>query len=451
MVAPWRGSSRGALGVEDVYKGRVTLIDEVVAIKFLAGSSRSRATIGGSSCSGEWHGKFLREVQMQAQVSSQSLVKLIAVCPARFAFIYPWADFGSWEDWLRRPGAWTAMQALNIMSGVAGGLKELHSHGFAHGGLRPARVLLFAADGAGGLVARVACVGDAMAAGGAQESSQVPHPEDIAVLNEKSIPYMDPRRLRGAPPDQSADVFAVGALLVEALLGRPVSIPAQAEQGDATHTRRPRPKQVWAQYLQALEEARQPGAAGWPGDLRTFVEEALSIVGSKMPSDEVACENVDVALEAEPLWDPEVLRDVATLAVELLQAGPEGSEHAARGMRPAAPSLRGPSSRPSMREVQQRLQAALASQEAGDEARRAAEQDAAAAAAAAAAQGEATRDRVCVICMDAQVQVRLRPCKHAALCQDCAAICVARGEPCPICRQTAQGFDLGQFLRTFAG
>lgn len=42
------------------------------------------------------------------------------------------------------------------------------------------------------------------------------------------------------------------------------------------------------------------------------------------------------ASQAEPLWDPEVLRDVATLAVELLQAG----DHAQSGAACARTPLR---------------------------------------------------------------------------------------------------------------
>mmetsp|Transcript_64787 Transcript_64787/g.211130 ORF Transcript_64787/g.211130 Transcript_64787/m.211130 type:complete len:91 (-) Transcript_64787:236-508(-) len=63
---------------------------------------------------------------------------------------------------------------------------------------------------------------------------------------------------------------------------------------------------------------------------------------------------------------------------------------------------------------------------------------------------QAPRQRICVICMDAEVDAKLRPCSHAALCRGCASVCVGRGERCPICRTHVTGFVTGDFEQTFA-
>lgn len=112
--------------------------------------------------------------------------------------------------------------ALRLARGVAEGLGALHGAGFAHGGLRPAVVVL---DPRGR--ARLGEVGLALV---------LPPPGTDAAMDRAlgSPRYLAPERLAGSLPDPPADVYSAGALLFEAFTGRPLYGPASGDgQGPA--------------------------------------------------------------------------------------------------------------------------------------------------------------------------------------------------------------------------
>ncbi|KAG2441593.1 hypothetical protein HXX76_003214 [Chlamydomonas incerta] len=57
--------------------------------------------------------------------------------------------------------------------------------------------------------------------------------------------------------------------------------------------------------------------------------------------------------------------------------------------------------------------------------------------------------KLCMVCMDAERECRLRPCMHAALCVECAEGLMARGYGCPICSCKIEQVERGAFMRTF--
>lgn len=48
-------------------------------------------------------------------------------------------------------------------------------------------------------------------------------------------------------------------------------------------------------------------------------------------------------------------------------------------------------------------------------------------------------DNVCIVCMDAPVEVQLWPCSHSILCQHCSGVIAARSNQCPKCRADLTG------------
>eukprot|EP00198_Chlamydomonas_reinhardtii_P008841 XP_001698178.1 predicted protein [Chlamydomonas reinhardtii] len=52
--------------------------------------------------------------------------------------------------------------------------------------------------------------------------------------------------------------------------------------------------------------------------------------------------------------------------------------------------------------------------------------------------------KLCMVCMDAERECRLRPCMHAALCVECAEGLMARGYSCPICSCKIEQSPLGR-------
>ena len=49
--------------------------------------------------------------------------------------------------------------------------------------------------------------------------------------------------------------------------------------------------------------------------------------------------------------------------------------------------------------------------------------------------------RLCMVCMDANRSVRFSPCGHSTCCDECAALIVGRGDPCPNCRGPIDGIN----------
>ncbi|GMH51605.1 hypothetical protein TrLO_g2524 [Triparma laevis f. longispina] len=51
----------------------------------------------------------------------------------------------------------------------------------------------------------------------------------------------------------------------------------------------------------------------------------------------------------------------------------------------------------------------------------------------------------CIICLVSIPDTKIRPCSHSATCRECAQELIYRSEPCPICRKTIKGFDVGVY------
>jgi serine/threonine protein kinase len=84
---------------------------------------------------------------------------------------------------------------------AAEALAHAHANGVTHGGLTASNLLI---DGAG----RVAVTDFALPA---------PAPDSLPAMPQ----YLSPEQVRGVPPDARSDVFSLGALLFEMLVGRP--------------------------------------------------------------------------------------------------------------------------------------------------------------------------------------------------------------------------------------
>eukprot|EP00747_Dinoflagellata_sp_TGD_P170109 gnl/TRDRNA2_/TRDRNA2_200831_c0_seq1.p1 gnl/TRDRNA2_/TRDRNA2_200831_c0~~gnl/TRDRNA2_/TRDRNA2_200831_c0_seq1.p1 ORF type:complete len:379 (-),score=12.52 gnl/TRDRNA2_/TRDRNA2_200831_c0_seq1:188-1324(-) len=63
-------------------------------------------------------------------------------------------------------------------------------------------------------------------------------------------------------------------------------------------------------------------------------------------------------------------------------------------------------------------------------------------------------ERDCMVCMHNRREGLLQPCRHNAVCQECASILLRQHQLCPVCRQPVQTFEpqrLARFCPTFAG
>lgn len=395
------GGPYGAGAFGEVVKGQLHATKTLVAVKLPGPASAGRA---------DWQERLMQEVQVHVRVRSRHLMPIMAMCPARLALLYPWADHGSLQDWLLAappaPGP-----GLDAVLGAARGLRVLHRCGLVHGDVRSAHILLFSQP------CGVVCGGDIeVRLGGCGRVCQ----EDIshARLVEASPnaqPYTDPLCLLTGRTSWTSDVFSLGVVLLEVLLGKSAAPARGAEDmGAAIHTRGPRPRPLWLQFRQSLDAAQGQGSGDSPASAASNAADAVLHMIPRLE------------------WNREALLVAAKCLVAMLKVSvSDAINRPSLAVAPAPDALeRCLPARPTAIEVLEHLEAARSLQ--------------------GASAGNAERERICVVCMDAQVDARFSPCQHAALCTDCASIFVARSERCPICRCPVDGFDMGDFQKTFA-
>ena len=200
----------GAGGMAEVYRARDTRIGREVAVKILhpvsALDPRARA-------------RLEREAQAAASVSHVNIVTLFDVgfegeTPY---LVTEWIDGETLRALLRR-GTLARERALAIGAQVARGLAAAHERGVVHRDLKPEN-LLIARDGTAkildfGLARLAAAVVDANSPTLAEE--QLTRAGDLL----GTPAYMAPEQVRGLPVDHRTDLFALGVVLFEMILGR---------------------------------------------------------------------------------------------------------------------------------------------------------------------------------------------------------------------------------------
>lgn len=355
---------------------------------------------------------LLGELRVQAAVRSDQLAMLLAVCPVRSALAYPWAAFGSVKDYISSAAPPAPDLALEWLLGASRGLQVLHDHGLVHSDIRASRILLFAPGASRpaprppqpvGLASAVPRLGGCW--GVHEENDAASGVVPSAFLSAGAHPYLDPVMLTtGCRSCRGSDMFALGVAVLELLLGRSDKAgQSELAQDDGTcpevtQTRRLRPVPLWQQFLRALPAA------------------------SAAPSDSAAADALRRLLPHHT-WHQEVLLEVAPLVARMLEV------QCATSVTQSEDELFLAVQRPAVSEVIACLELARVQHE---------------------AMQVPQRERVCLICMDAEVDARLRPCSHAALCRGCASMCMDRREKCPICRGPITGFDHGAFDQTYA-
>ncbi len=187
----------GAMG--RVYLARDERTDRRVALKFIAPEA---------AASPEARARLLREAAAAARLSHPNIVALHAIeeTDRDLFLVEELVEGESLAKRLER-GPLPPPEVLRLARALASALAHAHGHGVLHRDLKPANVLI-AADGTFKLadfgIARVE--GRTTVTGAGQIVG--------------TAPYLAPERLSGHPGDARADLFALGAVLYEALCGR---------------------------------------------------------------------------------------------------------------------------------------------------------------------------------------------------------------------------------------
>jgi serine/threonine-protein kinase len=225
---------------------------------------------------------FFHEARAVAGLRHGGVVAIYDVDEPARTLVMEYIAGGTLRDRLRAtasadaaPRGLPAVEAQHLGEGLLDALDYVHRHGVVHGDLSPRNVLLRPAGPRGtGLPDPVLVDFGIARVRGALGAGEAPVAEGPA-----GTPlYLAPEQFRGAPQSERTDLFAVGALLWEALVGRPMRAHGDLVAGRSRA--RPLPPEVLAAtapiaprlpaLITALTEADPPS--------RPSAAEALAIL-----------------------------------------------------------------------------------------------------------------------------------------------------------------------------
>ncbi len=146
-------------------------------------------------------------------------------------------------DILEKDGAMPPARVENILRQVCGSLEEAHGHGIVHRDLKPDNVLLCERAGQKDWV-------EVLDFGIAKRSSE--HDPNEAKLTQQGMvlgtpPYMSPEQFTGQPVDSRSDIYSLGVMTYEMLVGKyPFEANTAWEWASKHMTEAPRPIETQA-------------------------------------------------------------------------------------------------------------------------------------------------------------------------------------------------------------
>ena len=199
----------GAGGMATVFLARDLKHDRDVAVKVLHDELTTAVGVE----------RFLREISIVAKLQHPNILTLIdsgelsdTVTGDRFVYyVMPRVDGETLGDRLARDGALPVSDALRLLRDIVDGVASAHRHGIIHRDLKPDNILLSEQH------ALVVDFGVAKAVSEAGDNARL-----TATGTSVGTPaYMSPEQAACEPVDNRADIYALGVLAYEMLVGRP--------------------------------------------------------------------------------------------------------------------------------------------------------------------------------------------------------------------------------------
>jgi serine/threonine-protein kinase len=195
---------KGAMA--EVFRALDLQTSDLVALKIL------RSSVAGDL---EIRERFSREAAVQARLRHRNVAALLATGVTERDELYLVVELlrgKTLRGVLKAEGRVSARRAASYAWQVLQGLSAVHAAGVLHRDLKPANIML---EPSPGPVERVVLIdfGFAISEGNAALTQQG------TVVG--SLTYIAPERLRGDPVDQRSDLYSVGAILFELLMGVP--------------------------------------------------------------------------------------------------------------------------------------------------------------------------------------------------------------------------------------
>lgn len=249
-VGAWRVArlvSAGTMGA--VYEVEHQTLRSRAAAKFLqkhlAQDDRARA-------------RFETEARALSMLSHPNIVTVFdvgALADGRPWFVMEYLEGGTLEEAVARED-FSLWRTAHVVTQIAAGLERAHARGVVHRDLKPANVMLMKLGGEDFVKVVDFGIAKLLEADAMQLTMQ---PTLLGTPD-----YMAPEQLRGEPVDARTDVYALGALTWELLVGRPPFwrrslnsvVRAHLEERPASPTsqRREVPDAVSSVVLKALEK-----------------------------------------------------------------------------------------------------------------------------------------------------------------------------------------------------
>ena len=205
----------GQGGMATVYLARDIRHDRDVAVKIL------RAELAQSL----GRERFLREIRLAARLSHPHILPLFdsGEADGQLYYVMPVVEGQTLRDRLDAVGQLPIAEAVRIACEIAAALDHAHRHGIVHRDIKPENVML--QDGHV-LVADFG-IGKALAADGDQHPERPNAARDLpGALTELGVTigtpaYMSPEQAVGEAVDGRTDIYSLGCVLYEMLVGEP--------------------------------------------------------------------------------------------------------------------------------------------------------------------------------------------------------------------------------------
>ena len=193
---------RGGMGV--VYRAEHRMLKRPAAIKLIRSESAAKDSVIK---------QFEQEVQISATLTHWNTVQIYDYGTTEagdFYYVMEYLEGETLADRLSRSGQLTESETTAIALQLCDGLAEAHAKGMIHRDLKPANIFLANIGGQTDVV-KILDFGLAVVASG-----------DRRIAAAGTPGYMSPEQIAGDPLDGRSDIYAIGCVLYECLVGQSV-------------------------------------------------------------------------------------------------------------------------------------------------------------------------------------------------------------------------------------
>ena len=207
------------------------------------------------------HGRFIREIRTAANLSHPNILTLhdSGESDGLLWYVMPYVEGESLAQRIQREGPLPIQEALAITRQVAAALGYAHRHGVVHRDIKPGNILLSGGN---------AYVADFGIAHALEETGERLTSTGIAIGTPA---YMSPEQSGSGKLDGRADIYSLGCVLYEMLVGEPPFVGRSAQVILARHS-----------------VERVPSARAVRDTIPPVVEEAIHRAMAKTPADRYA-------------------------------------------------------------------------------------------------------------------------------------------------------------------